>query len=661
VNTLQTKQLQRSRFLLPPAAVFAGVILMAFAGLTRVSAQPAATPVTAIVGATVIDGTGAQPTQRTVVIRGDRIETVADKVELPAGAKVIHAEGKTLLPGLFDLHTHLNYSTTSVSPDWPKNLKAYLYCGVTSVADFGSSPEMFEPMRKLIANGTAIAPHIAIAVRVVTPGGHGDEGGRGDFFSLEVQTPRDARAAIRKVLPYHPDVIKAFTDGWRYGAAADLNSMNEETLTALVDEAHKNGLKVLTHTVTLRGDKIAARAGVDVIDHGIGDADADPEVIALLKQHGTTYASTLAVYEQKPRGLPVPWVSNILDPAVLRSVTPQTPRNAGAAARPAEQADNSAAATREARWKHLLHNVKTLSDAGIPIGDGTDAGETVTFHGYATLREMELLVDAGLTPIQAIQSATLVSAKALGVDKDRGSIAPGKLADLVLVDGSPQTEIKDIEKTARVWFAGREIDREQLSREITSPEMSPVPALRVAELLDDVEGPADPMGPEFLRSRIGTLWVNSTDSGTDHSRMIFGRTTRAPGDHAINLEGWMSVAERPWIAVTLPLGKGGIEPVDVSGYSGVSFDVRGEGDYRLVVPTRAIRNNNFFQATFPGTAEWKTIRIPLSTLKPSAEGRQAAGGSPAWTGTDALGLVFRIERKPGEFGWLELDNVRFYK
>jgi len=659
MSKLQTKPL-RVRLFLSLAAVFAGVALLTAVALTQLNAQASNEQETAIVGATVVDGTGAPPIQRTVIIRGDRITAVADKVELRAGTKVIHAEGKTLLPGLFDLHTHLNYSTTNVSPDWPKNLKAYLYCGVTSVADFGSSPEMFEPMRKLIANGTAMAPHIAMAARVVTPGGHGDEGGRGDFFSLEVQTPRDARAAIRKVLPYHPDAIKAFTDGWRYGAAGDLNNMNEETLTALVDEAHKNGLKVLTHTVTLRGDKIAARAGVDVIDHGIGDADADPEVIALLKQHGTTYASTLAVYEQKPRGLPSPWVANILDPAVLRAITPQTPRNAPSPARPADQADNTASAARQARWKNLLHNVKALSDAGIPIGDGTDAGETVTFHGYATLREMELLVEAGLTPMQGIQAATLVSAKALGVDKDRGSIEPGKLADLVLVDGSPQKDIKDIEKTSQVWLAGREIDRQQLSREITAPEMSPVPALHAPELLDDVEGLADPLGPEFVRSRIGTLWVNSTDSGTDHSRMTFGRTTRAAGDHAISVQGWMSVAERPWVAVTLPLGRGGIEPVDVSGFSGVSFDVRGEGDYRLVVPTRAVRNNSFYQANFQGTADWKTIRIPFSTLKPSAEGRQPASAA-AWTGTDALGLVFRIERKSGEFAWLELDNVRFYK
>src|SRR5262245_32673039 len=257
--------------------------------------------ITAVIGATVIDGTGAEPSKQTVVIRGDRIEAVGPTAERPPAPRRIDAEGMTLMPGLFDLHTHLPYSSVSgAANDWPKNLKAYLYCGVTSVVDFGAYGEMFEPMRRLIKTGVVAAPRISLAVRITTPGGHGSEGGRGEFFSLEVSTAREARAAVRRALPYQPDVIKAFTDGWRYGAAPDLTSMNEETLTALVDEAHKNGLKVLTHTVTLEKAKIAARAGVDVISHGVGDRAADEELIKLVKANGTTYAPTLAVYE--PRG-----------------------------------------------------------------------------------------------------------------------------------------------------------------------------------------------------------------------------------------------------------------------------------------------------------------------------------------------------------------------
>src|SRR5262249_10530455 len=164
--------------------------------------------VIAITGATVIDGTGAAPAKNTVVIRGDRITAVAPKVEPPAGARLINAEGMTLMPGLFDLHTHLPYSSVSgTGGDWPKNLKAYLYCGVTSVVDFGSYPEPFEPMRRLIRTGVVIAPRISLAARITSPGGHGAGGGRGDFFSLQVSTAVEAGPAVRRVISCQPDLI----------------------------------------------------------------------------------------------------------------------------------------------------------------------------------------------------------------------------------------------------------------------------------------------------------------------------------------------------------------------------------------------------------------------------------------------------------------------
>ena len=621
-------------------ALFA-LLTLGFTAPTQQEDQKAS--VIAIVDATVVDGTGAAPVQATVLIRGDRIAAVGKDVQVPVNARVIHAPGQTLLPGLFDLHTHLEYSTTRVIGDWPKHLEAYVYCGVTSVADFGTYPETFEPMRRLIRNGID-SPRIAFAARISTPGGHGAEGGRGDFFTLEVQTPREARAAIQHVLPYHPDVIKAFTDGWRYDTAPDLTSMNEATLTALVDEAHKHGLKVLTHTVTLERDKIAARAGVDVIDHGIGNAEVDDELIRLLKAKGTTYASTLAVYEPRENRQLSPLATAVLEPAVRETLEPEGAPTRRPAASAASGAVSAFVVARERRWKNLQHNVAALQAAGIPIGDGTDAGETGTFHGWATLHEMELLVASGLTPMQAITAATYNSAKALGVEAERGTIAPGKLADLVLVEGEPFRNIADIEHTTHVFLAGREIDRERLLRDINSPELTPIPSVKAAELLDDFEG-SEPDGI-YLHSRIGTLWVDSMDAGTDHSRMAFGRTLRAPGDHALAVMGWMSEAEHPWVSVNLPLSPGAVEPVDARGFRGVRFDVRGDGDYRLVVPTRAVRDGNFYQEAFQAKPVWQTVSIELSSLA-----QPRALQSTPWTGTDLLALMFRIERARGQVGW----------
>ncbi len=607
----------------------------------------------AIIGATVIDGTGAEPKRATVVIRGERIEGVlAADAKPPEGARIINAEGQTLMPGIFDLHTHLPYASGgSVSGDWPKHLKAYLYCGVTSVVDFGTYPETFEPMRRLIKTGVIEAPHISLAVRMTTPGGHGAEGGRGDFFSLEVTTAREARAAVRRILSYKPDVIKVFTDGWRYGAAPDMTSMNEDTLTALVDEAHKNNLEVLTHTVSLEKAKIAARSKVDVIAHGVGDKPVDEELFKLMKASGTAYVPTLAVYEPRARDILTPLLDTVLEPAVKAGINPPLIAPQNPPLKPASGSAENGDAPRVRRWQVLQANTAALRQAGITFGTGTDAGVTGTHHGWATLRELELLVAGGLTPLEALTAATGNAAKAIKVDAERGTIAPGKLADLILVAGAPHKNIADIEKNKRVFLSGRELDREKMARDIASTSLTPIPAIKVQELVDDFEAANG-------RSRLDTLWVNSSDSGVDASKMIFGKVARDAGNHALSVSTRMSEKDRPYGRINVPLSKGAMEPVDAREYRGVRFDVRGDGDYRLVIPAYNIRNafSHFF-ASFKASPQWQTVNIDFASLKLPENARVQA----QWTGADLLMLSFEIARPAGAFGWMELDNIRFYK
>lgn len=607
----------------------------------------------AIVGATVIDGTGVEPKKQTVIIRGERIEAVitAD-AKPPSNARVINAEGLTLMPGIFDLHTHLPYASGGgIVGDWSKNLKAYLYCGVTSVVDFGTYPETFEPMRQLIKTGIVEAPRISLAARMTTPGGHGAEGGRGDFFSLEVSTAREARAAVRRVLPYRPDVIKVFTDGWRYGAAPDMTSMNEETLTALVDEAHKNGIEVLTHTVSLDKAKIAARSKVDVIAHGIGDLDADEELFNLMKANGTTYAPTLAVYEPRARDILTPLLDAVLESAVKSGITPPLVPPQNPPLKPAAGSAENGDTPRLRRWATLQRNTAALRRAGITFGTGTDAGVTGTHHGWATLRELQLLVGGGLTPMEAITAATGNAARAIKVDGERGTIAPGKLADLILIEGEPHKNIAHIEKIKRVFLGGRELDRDKFASEIASTAMTPIPPVKAMDVIDDFES-------ANVRSRLDTLWVNSSDSGVDASKMLFGRIMREPNNHALSVTVRMSEKERPFGRMNVPLSKGAVIPVDASNFRGVVFDARGDGDYRLIVPTYNVRiASASFQASFKATPVWQTVNLDFSSLRQP----QGARAQVQWTGSDLLMLSFEIVRQAGEFGWLEIDNVRFYR
>lgn len=582
----------------------------------------------------MVDGTGAPAREATVVIRGSRIEAVATNADVPAGARVIDATGQTLLPGLFDLHTHLSASAANGVPgDWGKNLKAYLASGVTTVNDYATYGEMFAPMRQLLKSGATPGPHVNMAVRMSTPGGHGTEAGWGDFMTLIAATPAQAHAQMKIALAYKPDLIKVFTDGWRYGSAPNLSSMNLETLAAIVEDAHAANVKVVTHTVTLEGAKIAARAGVDILVHGIGDADVDTELIDLMKAKHTAYVSTLAVYEYKAGGPPAAKLATLLDPGSRATLRPQ----ASTAPMPPERA---------ARWKHLTGNVERLFAAGIPVGAGTDAGMPGTYHGYASLRELELLVESGLSPLAAIAAATGESARAVGVDGDRGTVAAGKAADLVLVDGRPDERIADIEKTRRVFLGGVEVALPDLEKAIQSPEMTALPAHSVDALVDDMERTDG-------RTRLGTLRVNGTDAGVDHSQMIFLPVVRSGHDHAMLVTAAMAAKDAPFVRLELPLTPGGIELADVSRYAGVTFEVRGEGEGRLVVGSYHLRNADAYGAPFVMGAEWKTVKIPFAELRRKA-------GTGVWDGKDGRSLCFDLSAAASASAWMELDNVRFY-
>ena len=582
--------------------------------------------VTVFENAMVLDGSGSPARRARVVIRGERIETVAPDAAVPPGARIVDATGQTLIPGLFDLHTHMPYSALpGLYGDWGKNLKAYLLHGVTSAIDFGTYPETFKPMRRLLLEGLP-GPRLHLAARMTTPGGHGAEAGRGDFFSLEVTTPAEARAAAARLLPYSPDVIKVFTDGWRYGAGSDMTSMNEPTLAAIVDAAHAQGVEVMTHTVSLDRAKQAARAGVDVIAHGIGDAPVDAEFVALVKKHGTAYVSTLAVFETKTWPVPA-LLESFLEPAALRIVAKMS------------NSTTAATASRQRRWANVNANLLDLFRSGAAVAAGTDAGVTGTLHGRSLLREIELMTAAGLTPVQAITAATSSSAQAIGVGKERGTIEPGKLADLVLIQGAPHERVADIYKVSAVWVGGKRQDLAKLRSEIATEGPTPIKPVAAKALIDDMEQPA--------RTSLGTLRVNASDPGHDNSRALFQQIARTANDHALAIQARMGEKDQPFVQVWLPLGPGGIVPIDASHFHGIRFDARGDGLYRLILHRQSVRTGAHPSAGFKAGPAWSPIAIPFTKLKMAGP-------------RDLLVVAFEIARPAGSHGWLELDNVRFY-
>lgn len=585
---------------------------VAGAALLGLAAGPSAAETLAIRGATVFDATGAEPRAADVVVRDGRILAVGQGIAIPADARTIDAAGKALLPGFFDVHTH--WTPNGQPAAAPAIATAYVQAGVTTVNDFHQPPEAFEPRRRW--ESQLATPHVNLTARMSTPGGHGADWA--DTATTKwVNSPDAARKAVRDLLPYQPDLIKAFVDGWRYGLSADNTSMDVGTLSALVDEAHKAGLKVVTHTVTVARGREAAQAKVDIIVHSLQDRPIDSETVAMLKAAGVAYAPTLAVYE------------------------PVKPGQA-----PPSDPDSPRARQQRAKFDYALQNVKALHDAGVLVALGTDAGMPGTPHGVSTLREMELLVQAGLTPRQALMAGTAHSALAMGLEKDRGTIAPGMRADLVLIDGAPWRDISDTRKVERVFIDGREVVGPGVALPPANSVMT-MPALPAQKLIDDFEGAPG-------RTRLDTLRVQDTDGGVDRSTLVSLVAPEVGGGHALRLAARMSIKESPHAGVILPLSRGSVEPVDASAFQGLSFRGRGDGgEYLVMVRTVA----GWWVKPVVAGQEWSEVRVAFADLAPIPGWRSPSAG---FEPTELLEIEFGGGRAPGELLWLEIDDVEFF-
>src|SRR5262249_33508367 len=241
----------------------------------------------------------------------------------------------------------------------------------------------------------------------------------------------------------------------------------------------------------------------------------------------------------------------------------------------------------------------------------------------STLHEMELLVKCGLSPMQAMVAGTSVSARAMGQLNERGTIAAGKPAGLVLGDGKSEEQISDLYQTRRVCLGGYELLPAELEKDIQSSEMTPLKSRLVPPLVDNLERTDG-------RTALNTLRVNATDPGIDHSPMLFQPVIRAGGDHSLMIQATMAEKDHPWVRVEFPLTQGAFEPADISKYEGVSFDVRGESAARLMIQTYG--RSDMWSAAFTPTGEWQTVKVPFSALK-----RRAEGG---WSGKDVRAVLF---------------------
>jgi imidazolonepropionase-like amidohydrolase len=430
-------------------------------GFLPVWVQAQASPQTvALVGARVIDGTGRAPIENAVVlITGGKIQMVGKNgaVPIPKQTREINASGKTLMPALVDLHTHLGQSINGLDPasdayneeNLRTQLARLLAYGVGTVAVMGTDRDLIYTLREEQRAGKLTGAHFFTAGR-----GFGMKGGfpAGSSMNWDVYRPataEEARRDVRELAAQHPDFVKLWLDDG-YGR---MPKMPPEIYGAIIDEAHRHKLRVLAHVYYLADAKGLPAAGVDALAHSVRDQAVDRELIEGMKARNTIYLATLVrdestfAYADGPAWLGDPFFQEGLLPGVLEKLQSTAFREHSAAS--PDLANNRASLAMAER------NLKTLYEAAVRVGFGTDAGPPGRFLGYFEHRELQLMVESGLTPIQAITCATHNAAGFLGTDF--GTIEPSKRADFLLLDANPLADIRNTEKLAAVWEGGKPI------------------------------------------------------------------------------------------------------------------------------------------------------------------------------------------------------------
>jgi imidazolonepropionase-like amidohydrolase len=413
----------------------AGAARDGMANLAKVAAGFTAQPasVTAIVGGRLIDGRGKPAIENSVVILKDGKVAAAGpaaSTAIPEGAQIVDAHGKSVLPGLWEMHAHFE------QVEWGP---IYLATGVTTARDVGNEREFIVAARDAIAAGQGLGPRLVMAGIV-------DGSGPFSLGVIRVDTPEQAREQVQKYKAAGFQQIKIYS------------SVKPDILKVVTAEAHRLGMTVTGHIPFGMNAIQGIEDGMDQINHVeyLTKVMVDPKsqtidpdapnvkkVIKLLLEHHIVVDDTLALMEiiLHPLDHPI----STFEPGILK-VAPELTEGLETMGTPPTKADQSAAI-----FRAMEATVRVLHQAGVPIVAGTDQA----VPGFSLDREIELYVQAGFTPMEAIQAATLVPARAMGMEKDSGTIEAGKRADVILVDGNPLENISDIRKVSAVFAAGK--------------------------------------------------------------------------------------------------------------------------------------------------------------------------------------------------------------
>jgi imidazolonepropionase-like amidohydrolase len=408
----------------------------------------------------LIDGTGAPPREHvSLLLRNGRIEKIGETMVVPKGVQVRELSGKTVMPGLIGAHSHLGLivddaessATGYTRENVTAQLKQFERYGVTTIMSLGVNRDLVYALREEQRKGRLGGATIFTAGRGIgVPGGAPGLPAAADQI-YRPATADEVRKDVDELAAHRADIVKIWVDKL-HGAVPE---MTPEIYKAVIDEAHQKHVRVAAHEYALEDAKQLVADGVDVLAHSVRDQVVDNAFVEAMKQHKVWYVPTFTVdesffvYAERPEFMKTKFFQDAAGPKLMAKF------NAPGYA----EKINQDAQTAQHRKDFAIgqQNLKKLFDAGVNVGFGTDSGALPgRIPGFAEHHELELMVEAGLTPMQAITAATGENAKLLHAT-DRGTIAAGKRADLLVLDADPLVDIRNTQKIFAVYHDGRSV------------------------------------------------------------------------------------------------------------------------------------------------------------------------------------------------------------
>lgn len=409
---------------------------------------------------TLIDGRGGVPIKSVdMLVTGNSITTIGPALKAP-GARIIEMRGKTIMPTLISTHTHVGTlkGTTTAGENYTRQnilrqLKKYSDYGISTVMSMGTDrPLLFRglldsSMKGLLPGATMYSAGFGFGV---------PQGGPPLSAAMDrVNRPADiaqARAEVDSLQEMGIRILKLWVDDFN----GSYPKMRPEIYRAIITRAHQHGMRVASHLFYLEDAQRLVDAGIDIIAHSIRDQDINEKLLKKMKEKGTLYIPTLSldeyayIYARRPEWINDPFFKASLEPGVYEMISSKAYQ---------EKIRNSPDYGRnEKAFATALRNLKRIFDAGILVSLGTDSGASpVRTQGFSEHLELELMVQAGLTPLQAITVGTKNAAKLLGIDGQHGTIEEGKKADFIVLEANPADNIRNTRKISSVWIGGKEV------------------------------------------------------------------------------------------------------------------------------------------------------------------------------------------------------------